>query len=115
MTATGTEDWILPLAEGLARLPGPNGERFAALLAHGTMSAEVYAPRGHDPQQPHAQDEIYVVVAGTGTFLRGEERRPFGPGDLIFVPAGMVHRFEDFTDDLTVWVIFWGPTGGECA
>jgi hypothetical protein len=29
------------------------------------------------------------------------------------VPAGTVHRFEDFSDDLTVWVIFYGPQGGE--
>ena len=48
MTAIGAQTTgILPLADGLARLPGPNGERFAALLAHGTMSVEVYAPRGH--------------------------------------------------------------------
>lgn len=113
MTAPDVADWILPLADGLARLPGPRGERFASLLTHGTMRAEVYAPRGSDPQQPHAQDELYVVVTGTGTFRRGEERRSFGPGDLIFVPAGMVHRFEDFSDDLAVWVIFWGPDGGE--
>jgi hypothetical protein len=31
----------------------------------------------------------------------------------LFVPAGAEHRFEDFTDDLTVWVVFYGPEGGE--
>jgi hypothetical protein len=29
------------------------------------------------------------------------------------VPAGVVHRFEDFSDDLAVWVVFYGPEGGE--
>jgi hypothetical protein len=25
----------------------------------------------------------------------------------------VVHRFLDFSDDLTVWVVFYGPPGGE--
>ena len=36
-----------------------------------------------------------------------------GPGDLLFVPARVPHRFDNFTDDLVVWVIFYGPEGGE--
>ena len=39
----------------------------------------------------------------------------FGPGDLLFVPAGVEHRFEEFSDDLAVWVVFYGPDGGEQA
>jgi mannose-6-phosphate isomerase-like protein (cupin superfamily) len=46
-------------------------------------------------------------------FVNGNQRHPFGPGDLLFVPAGVTHRFEDFRDDLVVWVIFYGPAGGE--
>jgi mannose-6-phosphate isomerase-like protein (cupin superfamily) len=42
-----------------------------------------------------------------------EQRFSFEPGDALFVPAGAVHRFEDFSDDLAVWVVFWGPPGGE--
>jgi mannose-6-phosphate isomerase-like protein (cupin superfamily) len=103
----------LTIREALARLPGPAGERYVELFAHGTLSVEVYAPRGHDPQQPHTRDEVYVVAQGNGQFLIGEQRHPFGPGDLLFVPAGVVHRFESFTDDLVVWVIFYGPEGGE--
>jgi mannose-6-phosphate isomerase-like protein (cupin superfamily) len=41
------------------------------------------------------------------------ERVAFGPGDLLFVPAGVAHRFEQFSDDLLVWVLFYGPQGGE--
>ena len=36
----------------------------------------------------------------------------FAPGDCLYADAGEVHRFEDFTDDLAVWVVFWGPEGG---
>jgi quercetin dioxygenase-like cupin family protein len=46
-------------------------------------------------------------------FVKGADRRPFAPGDVIFVEAGVVHRFEDFSPDFTTWVVFWGPEGGE--
>ena len=101
------------VAEALERLPGPDGERFAKVLGHGTMEVEVYAPRGQDPQEPHTRDELYFVVRGTGEFVNGPDRHPFGSGDALFVPAGVEHRFEDFTDDLAVWVVFYGPEGGE--
>ena len=100
-------------ADLAVRLPGPHGACFTEAFRHGSMSVELYAPRGLDPQQPHRQDELYVVLSGTGTFFRDGERVPFGPGDVLFVPAGMVHRFETFTDDFQTWVIFWGPDGGE--
>ncbi len=103
------------VAAALERLPGPGGERFAKVVGHGhgTMEVEVYAPRGHDPQGPHTRDELYFVVSGSGEFVNGPDRHPFGPGDALFVPAGVVHRFEDFTDDLVLWVVFYGPEGGE--
>src|SRR5467141_4026504 len=74
-------------AEGLAKLPGPKGERFAELFKHGTLSVELYAPRGKDPQKPHTRDEIYVVVTGTGEFVGAGIRRKFQPGDVLFVAA----------------------------
>jgi mannose-6-phosphate isomerase-like protein (cupin superfamily) len=89
-----------------------SSERFIVLFKRGEFSAELYAPHEIDMQQPHAQDEVYIVAEGSGTFLRGEERVPFVKGDFLFVPAGMVHRFEDFTKDFATWVIFFGPIGG---
>lgn len=104
---------VLSPREGMSRLPGPRGERYVELFRHGTLTLELYAPRGTDPQTPHSRDEVYVVVAGSGTFFDGRERKPFAAGDCIFVPAGVDHRFERFGDDLVVWVIFYGPEGGE--
>ena len=103
------------LAEALSRVPGPRGKRFAVVLEHGTLSVEIYAPRGADPQTPHTRDELYVVMSGSGQFVNGEERHRFGPGDVLFVAAGVPHRFEEFSNDLAVWVIFYGPEGGEKA
>ena len=103
------------LAEALRRVPDPQGKRFAVVLEHGTLSVEIYAPRGTDLQTPHTRDELYVVMSGSGQFVNGEGRHRFGPGDVLFVPAGVAHRFEDFSDDLAVWVIFYGLEGGEKA
>jgi mannose-6-phosphate isomerase-like protein (cupin superfamily) len=103
----------LTVSQGLGRLPGPQGERYVELFTHGTLAVEIYAPRGDDPQTPHTRDEVYVVARGSGYFRNGEARHRFGPGDVLFVPAAIVHRFEEFSDDLAVWVFFYGPEGGE--
>ena len=100
---------------GLDQLPGPRGERFIELFRHGSLTVELYAPRGDDPQKPHTRDEIYVVISGSGRFQHGANETSFGPGDLLFVPAGDEHRFVDFSDDFATWVFFYGPEGGEAA
>jgi mannose-6-phosphate isomerase-like protein (cupin superfamily) len=101
------------LEEAAERL-GASVERFIVLFQRGDFSVELYAPHEVDMQQPHEQDEVYLVAEGSGTFLRGEERVTFVKGDFLFVAAGVVHRFEEFSKDFATWVIFFGPRGG-CA
>ena len=101
------------VTDALLRLPGPSGERFATIFQHGTLLVEIYAPSGTDPQQPHTRDEIYFVASGSGEYVCGDSRQTFGPTDLLFAAAGVAHRFENFSDDLTLWVFFYGPEGGE--
>jgi mannose-6-phosphate isomerase-like protein (cupin superfamily) len=63
---------------------------------------------GTDDQEPHSEDEIYVITAGTAVFestVTGE-RVPVGVGSVIWVPAGESHRFTDITEDLATVVIF---------
>jgi mannose-6-phosphate isomerase-like protein (cupin superfamily) len=93
--------------------PIPEGERSAPIFAHGSMLVKYYSPRGSDEQTPHTRDELYVVVRGSGWFVNDGRRHPFAAGDVLFVPAGVPHRFEDFTDDFGTWVIFYGSEGGE--
>lgn len=88
---------------------------YAVLLEHGTLEVGFYRPQGTDEQQPHDRDEVYLVQSGSGTFLCGDARQPFEPGEVLFVPAGRVHRFEEFSDDFAAWVFFYGPEGGEAA
>jgi mannose-6-phosphate isomerase-like protein (cupin superfamily) len=103
------------LADARAKLPEEAVERAVSLFGHGTLLVKMYAPRGHDPQTPHTRDEVYVVASGSGEFFDGEKRVPFVVGDFLFAPAGVAHRFERFTDDFFVWVMYYGPEGGEPA
>jgi mannose-6-phosphate isomerase-like protein (cupin superfamily) len=103
----------LNVKEATSRLPGPRGEQFVELFDHGSLSVEFYAPRGSDAQQPHARDEVYVVVSGSGKFRRGDEEVALTMGDVLFVAAHKEHRFVEFTDDFATWVFFYGPEGGE--
>lgn len=94
-------------------VPVPKGQRSSLIMEHGSMSVRLYSPEQVDTQSPHEQDEVYVVASGGGWFVNGSTRHRFSAGDVLFVPAGVQHRFEDFEDNLAVWVIFYGPKGGE--
>ncbi|HEX7656284.1 MAG TPA: cupin domain-containing protein [Sphingomonas sp.] len=107
-----SDAWRSSLAGITAQL---GEERAAYGIRHGSMRVGVYAPHGSDTQSPHRQDELYIVVSGTGVFIKNGERSVFRPDDVLFVEAGAEHRFEDFSDDFATWVIFWGPEGGEPA
>ena len=86
---------------------------FVELFRHGSLVVEYYKPDRIDKQQPHERDEVYVITTGSGTFLYDGTSMSVKPGDLLFVPAGVEHRFENFTDDFATWVLFYGPIGGE--
>ena len=79
------------------------------MFAHGPLEVELYTPQGHDAQQPHDRHECYVVARGRARFFDGTSRQDVEPGAFLFVPAHQPHRFEDFTPDFAVWVIFYGP------
>ncbi len=109
--------------------PVEPGRLSARLMRHGSMELRWYAPQDDDKQVPHDRDELYVIQSGSANFVRAEESNPFGddamigvrgmtqvevhPGDVLFVPAGTVHRFEAMSADFGAWIIFYGPEGGE--
>jgi len=86
---------------------------FLKLFEHGTLVLEIYRPEKIDRQTPHTRDEVYIIISGSGEFQNGSERVQFSAGDFLFVPAGTEHRFENFTEDFSTWVLFYGPEGGE--
>ncbi len=109
----------ISLTQALKRLPAaptatyPQGAPFVTMMAGGSMSVEVFAPKGVDLQQPHQQDELYFIQGGTGRIDINGQKFDAAAGDAFFVAAGIEHRFESFSDDFVTWVVFCGPEGGE--
>jgi mannose-6-phosphate isomerase-like protein (cupin superfamily) len=107
------EKFALSVEDAIAALKNETNKKFTVLLQHGSMQIEYFAPKNIDTQSPHLQDEIYVIASGNSEFYRNGESINCKTGDVIFVPAGMEHRFKNFTSDFATWVIFYGPQGGE--
>jgi mannose-6-phosphate isomerase-like protein (cupin superfamily) len=63
-----------------------------------------------DRQQPHEDDEVYVVLDGEGTLEVEGERVELRVGHATFVPAGAEHRFVGY-EQLSVLVIFERTAG----
>ena len=85
------------VADALKLLAADPNALFIKIMEHGAMSVEIYKPHQTDRQTPHLQDELYVIISGSGEFLNAGVSTPFSPGDVLFVPARVEHRFENFT------------------
>jgi len=58
-----------------------------------------------DRQQPHEDDEVYVVLEGNGSLEVEDASHALMEGQAIFVPAGADHRFTAY-EQLAVLVVF---------
>jgi mannose-6-phosphate isomerase-like protein (cupin superfamily) len=93
-----------------------NGKLYQEFLRVPTMSAGLYvlAAGATDTQTPHHEDEIYYVIRGKGRFRAGvrnqgrgqEEDHEVSAGSVLFVPAGVEHRFHDIVEELAALVFF---------
>jgi mannose-6-phosphate isomerase-like protein (cupin superfamily) len=99
------EAWTI---EEEARARVAAGRAYREFLRVPTMSAGLYElPAGaEDPQQPHTEDELYIVTAGRAILRVAEKDIPVTAGALVFVPASVPHRFHSITEDLSVLVVF---------
>jgi mannose-6-phosphate isomerase-like protein (cupin superfamily) len=113
MTRTSTDDrpeWaaftLADLAERRARGTDPWLEFFRA----STLRTGIYVlPAGaHDPQGPHQQDEVYYLIRGRAVLTVDGEEHPVEPGSIVYVRAGIEHRFHSIQEELEVLVFFAG-------
>ncbi|KOU32846.1 hypothetical protein ADK52_00980 [Streptomyces sp. WM6372] len=88
-----------------------NDGAYLQFLRERNMSVGLYALNAgqSDPQQPHRQDEVYFVVSGRASVTVGEETTTVARGSVVYVPAGVVHKFHHITEDLRVLVVFSPP------
>ena len=110
---TSTRVVHVGLTDALSKGTPPPGNLAVPIFSHGSLAVELYTPAGQDPQKPHTRDEVYFVTRGKSLFFDGDQRHSVEAGSFLFVPAGQIHRFEDFSSDFVVWVVFYGPEGGE--
>jgi mannose-6-phosphate isomerase-like protein (cupin superfamily) len=84
------------------------GKLYLEFLRIPQMSAGIYVlPAGStDPQSPHHEDELYYVVRGKARMKSGSEDQAVMQGSVIFVAAGVEHRFYDISEELVVLVFF---------
>jgi mannose-6-phosphate isomerase-like protein (cupin superfamily) len=89
------------------------GEPYLEFLRVPSLSAGLYVlPAGaSDPQRPHTEDEVYHVVSGRGHIRVRAEDRAVEAGTVVFVEAGVDHRFHSIEEDLAV-LVFFAPAEG---
>jgi mannose-6-phosphate isomerase-like protein (cupin superfamily) len=106
----------MQVIEGAGRYTAAAGgepNHWAEHLASADLSVGTYSipAGGLDDQEPHREDEIYVVQAGTATLVTDSGSAEVGPGSVIFVPAGERHKFTGIRADLALLVVFAPPYG----
>ncbi|MBO7935249.1 MULTISPECIES: cupin domain-containing protein [Streptomyces] len=88
-----------------------NDGAYLQFLRERNMSVGLYAldAGAADPQRPHSQDEVYFVVSGRASLTVGMETTEVARGSVVYVPAGVAHKFHHISEDLRVMVVFSPP------
>jgi len=104
---------VFTTVEALEAVRRGADRRYLEFLRVPDLSAGLYVLEAGaaDPQSPHDEDEIYVVMQGRGRFRAGATAQEIGPGSVLFVPARLEHRFLDVRERLEV-LVFFGPAEG---
>ncbi len=99
--------------EFLGKLPLPANDKWkegvfdVEALKRKNVSLVFFAPRGTDYQTFHDEDEFYFVVRGSGELIINGKTFACETGDALFVPAKVIHHFENFTEDFAAWAVFF--------
>jgi mannose-6-phosphate isomerase-like protein (cupin superfamily) len=93
--------------EGVRARLVADGGGYEAVHRSAGLEVGVYVLVAPEPdrQQPHEDDEVYVVLEGRGTLDVAGEPVDLGEGQAAFVAAGVEHRFVGY-EQLSVLVIF---------
>ncbi len=110
-SADRVPEWAAFEMDELVKERARSGRAYREFLRVPTLSAGVYhlAAGETDRQSPHDQDELYYIAAGRSRFVAAGEETEVGPGTVLFVKAGVEHRFVAIREDLTVLVFFAAP------
>jgi mannose-6-phosphate isomerase-like protein (cupin superfamily) len=92
----------------LAARQAKSGRLYLEFLQVPALSMGLYVlpAGGTDPQQPHTEDEVYYVESGRGQIRVDDEDRMVQPGSVVYVAAGVEHRFHSIEEELRILVFF---------
>lgn len=109
----GPPAWKAWGIEDLAAERAESGRAYMEFLRAPDISAGLYelSMGQKDLQSPHGEDEIYYVVEGKATFRASGETTKVRRGSVLYVRAGVEHRFEEITEDLKILVVFAASHG----
>lgn len=94
--------------KSLEKIRNQSGKPYFEFLREPAISAGLYTlPVGAtDLQQPHSEDEVYIVLEGLAQIQIGDQDYPVKMGDTIFVPTLKEHHFHSILEELRVIVVF---------
>jgi mannose-6-phosphate isomerase-like protein (cupin superfamily) len=101
------------IEEMLKQLPLPGNEKWTEGVwdlepfEKGNVRLVFFAPRGADHQTYHDENEFYFIARGSADILIGSDRSSAVPGDTFYVPAEVLHHFENISDDFATWAVFF--------
>ena len=99
-----------PVSLAAARaLRPPEGSRAAEVFRDDHVWIRFAARPTSGPQAPHDRDEFYIVASGTARYRWDGGETMIGPGDMMFAAAHTPHGYDQFSEDFSVWVVFYGP------
>lgn len=80
-------------------------------MRRSSMSAGLYhlAAGATDPQTPHSEDELYIVLSGLAMITVGDAELEVRAGSVVFVERLVPHRFHSIREKLEVLVFFAPP------
>lgn len=89
------------------RLDG-DGESYLEVLSEESMRVELARYPNPEPKTPHREDELYVILSGSGMVHVGSETHEVAEGDVVYVEQGLEHDFFDIEEEITALVVFSG-------
>jgi len=93
-----------------------HGVLYQEFLRRPSLSAGLYvlAAGATDPQRPHGEDEVYLVLRGRGRISVAGEDHTVEAGSVVYVPARAEHRFHSIAEELCI-AVFFAPAEGSAA
>ena len=102
------ETWEIFDLEEIKTKLSREGVEYREFLRVPALSCGLYhLPAGsRDMQNPHDEDEVYLVLDGRARMKLGEEMRDVKPGSILYIRATESHSFFEIEEDMTLLVFF---------